>query len=516
MTRRWVFAACAILLFALPKANAQNLLAQRADQIQAQVQSIVDAKQDVLAPSMIEDINKELEKVRKDIDKGKKPAKIVSDLDEIDELLEHTIETVRQGLEIFGPALEARDDAIFAKAPELAEDQFEDAQKEFDKAVSDLEKGKLDNAKERAPEAVTLFRDAEYQAIRKTLVEPTQLHLQQTVDSDVSKYAPTTLRMAGNHIAQADIILNRDRYAEDEVNAEVTQAEYEVNHANYIADLARQALDSDEGFEAKILKIEADIKKIADAVGYDAKFDNGTEAVANGIVAKVSKSVSGAGEENEQLKLQLEVQSGKLKTLAASEAALRDSVAQVLASVNEELDAYHEILEQRERLKVKVQQVKGSFTSDQALVEVRGQDLVIAMVGLKFNEGNAAIQPDQFALLSQVATSAKLYPNNFIYLRGIQPPPGTAESDLQLANKRLTAIREYFIAQGVEIEDERFVLTDSPGVAEEQPSAEKDEGEGEVQDSTAVEAEASEEPELASQEYDNYFELVIRGALQHD
>ena len=444
MNARLISAALFLLLITgfVGQAQAQNLLAQRADELEKELNAIRAARQEVLAPSLIEDVQDNIDRARKDIEKGKKPVKIASTLDDARKVLDQAISAIRIGLDIFQPVITARDDAEFYKASEFAEREWKDAEKEFEDAVSLVEKGKVDNAKSEAEQLTLLYRNAEFVSIRRQYVEPTQLRLQEVDKSDASKYAPETLNRARNHIAQADIILNRDRYAMDDAAAEIALADYEINHAQYLTELAVGIEGNREGLESVIHGIEDNFSTLAAAVRYTPKFDNGFDQPTAGVASKIKDMVSGAGEQTDQLAQELEDLKANVASLESKNKSLQDSI-EVLQGMFEAEHAKLMAIEEKGLARKRVEEIRTLLADESAGVEVVGTDLEISLNGIQFPEGVAMLPAASFSLLSKIATVLQMYPGSTSVLKGPDFSSGASEEDIALANKRLSSISEY-------------------------------------------------------------------------
>ncbi|MFH0881557.1 MAG: hypothetical protein V2A56_01085 [bacterium] len=462
----------AVLIFSI-SAQAQNLLEQRADTLAAKLETIRSAKQEVLAPSLLGDIEKAIDRVRKDLEKGKKPGKIASSLDEVDQSMREAIGIIRKGLEIFQPVLDARDDAIYAKAEEFAKDGWERAEKEFGGAVSNLEKGKDDKAKEQVAPLTKLYRDAEYNAIRNQLVIPTLQSLEETERSDVSKYAPETLKRARAHVAKAEIILSRNRYDVESAQDEINLTTYEIRHAKYLTEIARQLEGKKEGVESLMHQIESHFDAVASAIGYEAKYDNGMEAPTSDVASQLRDAVTGAGAENKKLRDQLKQQKTFADSIRVVHRALVDSMETLNDLYEMQLLKSEEMRAEKARLEQKVASILNRFTTKNAKAMVEGDDIVFELTGLKFAPGDAALAPGENSLLVQVADAVRQFPMHLTFLRGAPIPANASAEAVEKSRKQAHAVLDYLHAQNVLVVNESALTMAEGGKAPENVPAAK-------------------------------------------
>ena len=453
-----------VLIFSV-SAQAQNLLGQRADTLAAKLESIRAAKQEVLAPSILGDIEKEVERVRKDLEKGKKPGKIASSLDDAEQQMRDAIVVIRKGLEMFQPVLNARDDATYAKAQEFAENDWKDAEKEFGKAVADLEKGKDDKAKEQVSTLTTLYRTAEFNSIRNQLIVPTLEQLEETEKSDVSKYAPETLKQAREHIAKAEITLNKNRYDVEAVQDEIDLATYEIRHAKYLTDLAVQLEGKKEGVESLMNRIENNFDAVADAVGYDAKYDTGMEKPTQDVAAELRDAVSGAGAENKKLKDQLKQQKTLADSIRVVHRALVDSMETLQSLYALQLQKSEDERAEQARLSNKVATITGLFTVGDVKAKVEGDDLVFEISGLKFSDDDSAVDANTTGPLMQVAGAARQFPMHLAFLKSPALPADASEDVVMKSRKQAKAVLDFLAAQNVLVVDQGVLTSTNADAA---------------------------------------------------
>lgn len=86
--------------------------------------------------------------------------------------------------------------------------------------------------------------------------------------------------------------------------------------------------------------------------------------------------------------------------------------------------------------------------------------------GVNFESGSAALTPDSYNILEEVARSMQAYPEVRIEIRGHTDSQGPASFNLELSQKRADAVKQFLVNYGVEAS--RLV---SLGVGEEEPIA---------------------------------------------
>ncbi|MCD4664473.1 MAG: hypothetical protein K8R68_04315, partial [Bacteroidales bacterium] len=168
----------------------------------------------------------------KDFDKGKNIQKKIA---EIKKLLETAVENAKLAQITFSYLLKSRDEAIESKSIEFAKEEFEEAEDAFFDATRTMEKGSINKAKEKAIKAEKLFREAELIAIKVSIIGNVKNQLKKAEDQKIHKYAPATIKRSRVLLAEAETILTSNRSAKTVAKEKAELAEYEVNHAAYLA-----------------------------------------------------------------------------------------------------------------------------------------------------------------------------------------------------------------------------------------------------------------------------------------
>jgi OOP family OmpA-OmpF porin len=95
---------------------------------------------------------------------------------------------------IFGSAIQARDDAIAAETAKFASSLWQKSEEKFADATRTLEDGEMKEAKKKATEAESSFRDAELQAIKVNYLNEAYSLFKKADNLEVEEYVPKTLK----------------------------------------------------------------------------------------------------------------------------------------------------------------------------------------------------------------------------------------------------------------------------------------------------------------------------------
>ena len=269
-----VLALFLLLIFAapLPAFSQDDIKARLFNEVENLLAQANAEQASLLSPEKYQKAVEKHERALGDYDKGKS---VTAKIPEILELLKSAIENAKLAQVTFSHLLNARDEAIEANSIEYAKDQFEEAERLFIEATGTMEKGDLNKAKEKGLNAEKLFRDAELNAIKVSIIGSVKNKLAEAEKKKVSKYAPITLSRSQALLAEAESILTSNRSAKNEAKEKAELAEYEVKHAEYLASKIRDLLEDELNWEKLILEDETLFGQILTELSFTPCFDQG-------------------------------------------------------------------------------------------------------------------------------------------------------------------------------------------------------------------------------------------------
>ena len=334
-------------------------------------------------------------------------------------------------------AIKSRQDAANAKAPELSPEIWADAQQEFARAIQLLERGDLKNAKRREIEATSLYREAELVAIKAEYLSETRRLLADADRARVGKYAPITLGKAKQLLADADRELNENRYDTDLPRSLAMRANYEAKHALYLSEVVRQVRDKKLTAEQLVLNWEQPMRAISGVADIIPDMENGPDRLLAELVAYFEQ------EANELQALQQENAENALR-LADMEEEMR-TLDERLGGATAERAALVQRLEAQARVKEQFEQVEKLFTSYEARVFREGDTIILRLVGLNFDSGNAQIKPENFDLLAKVEKAIDIFPRSELTIEGHTDSHGGDDLNQKLSQERAESVQQYMI-----------------------------------------------------------------------
>jgi len=354
-------------------------------------------------------------------------------------------------------AIKSRQDAANAQAPKLAPDLWDDAQQKFVRAIQFMERGDLQKAKRREVEATSFYREAELVAIKAEYLSETRKLLADADRARVGKYAPITLGKAKLLLADAERELNENRYDTDLPRNLAVQANYEAKHALYLSEIVRQVRDKDLTAEQLVLNWEEPMRAIAGVADILPDMQEGPDKLVAELVAYFEN------EANELQAVQQEYAEDQTR-LADMEEEMR-TLDERLGGATEERGALIQRLEAQARVKQQFEQVEKMFSSYEARVFREADTIILRMVGLNFDSGDAQLKPENFDLLAKVEKAIDVFPRSELTIEGHTDSHGGDDLNQKLSQERAESVEQYMV-NAMRIPTYRLIAT---GYGETQP-----------------------------------------------
>jgi OOP family OmpA-OmpF porin len=334
-------------------------------------------------------------------------------------------------------AIKSRQDGANAKAPQLAPELWSDAQQKFVRAIQLVERGDLKNAKRREVEATSLYREAELVAIKAEYLSETRRLLADADRARVGKYAPITLGKAKRLLANAERELNENRYDTDMPRSLAIQANYEAKHALYLSEIVRQVRDKDLTAEQLVLAWEQPMRALAGVADIVPDMQEGPDRLVAELIAFYEQ------EANDLQALQQENAEDEIR-LSDMEEEMR-ALDERLGGATAERAALIQRLEAQARVKQQFEQVEKMFSSYEARVFRESDTVILRLVGLNFDSGDAQIKPDNFDLLAKVEKAIDVFPRSELTIEGHTDSHGGDDLNQKLSQERAESVQQYMI-----------------------------------------------------------------------
>ena len=455
---------------ALAQGESRSSLFREADQALEDAQ---EARADILAPRSFGEGMRRYQEAERDLERGRSSEDIGDKLADATDYFERATAAAQLAYPTLSEALAARDDAQAAEAPEFAPDLWVKAGEEFEKAAREHEDGDVDDAREKADKAESLYRAAELQAIKANYLQETWELLRQAKDGGAEKRAPVTLANAEALATEAEQLLSDSRYDTDEPRWLAQQARREAMHAIYLAGIVRAIEDKEMTFEDVMLAGEDQLARIASALQVAPQFETGMSTTTDAIVSEVEAyqdSLAGLG-------IDLMDRTDQVAVLGARVVELETrttSLEQELGGLTEERTALVNRMEEQARLRQKFATVERMFSRGEARVLREGGDVTIRLLTLSFEVGQSKIDPSYQDVLDRLQRAVLEFPGSRVTVEGHTDSFGSDATNLRLSQERAEAVRSYLLGNpGLQPS-----LIEAIGYGEAQPVASNDTREG--------------------------------------
>lgn len=470
-----------LLIFLLPSfclgqqsAEVRASLFGKADQALHDAKS---AKADLLAPRAFQEGMKYYQQAERMFKRGKQLSTIQGKLNTAIGHFQKAMESVKIARATFEKIISARENALAAEATIYEPQLWSMGEDMFLEAAGDLEKGYLKQAKKEAARALEKYSDAELKSIKASYLSKGFQLIEQAKTEGAEKHAPKTLKQAQDLIKKAETQLTANRYQTEEPKKLATDAKREAVHALTISKIAKRLDDAFLTLEDLLLKHEKLLRQISDTLQIETSFERGMEEAVGDILKTI-----GLYREGEQA--QVEALQGRVQKLGQDVASrdgkiedLERKLAQhekELRTAEEQAFAYARQIAEQEEIKRTFVEVEEMFDPSVATVLRRENEVIIQMFGLNFPSGKSTIEPQYFALLTQVQSAIDLFPKCQVVVAGHTDSIGAEKQNLKLSQERADTVKQYFLAN-MGISEDRV---EAIGYGESQPIASNDTKEG--------------------------------------
>lgn len=456
----------AVALFAQNEQSLREPLFNATEKLMAQVQA---EQANLLSPINYKNALDKYQQAAEDFNKGKRIRDIEEKLKQVQQLLTGCLKIGKLGSVTFATSIKAREDALAANAPEYAQQYYDRAEAEFISATRKLEKNDIKGAKKKVPTIDKLYRQAELNAIKVSIIGNVRNLTQQAKDVEADEYTPITYANAFRLLNESEAILNSNRRSESSAKEKAEQAELEAKHAIFLTRQIKRLKKNDKEWENFFLDREIIIAEIAKELGFDAQFDEGMDKPLKGIL-KISRILQG---EKRDLLQEVQQKNTELNELKQSLQKYREKEQGLQAELQEKQYKL-ELKRRREELIRSVEQI---FPTQEAVVLRKGDDLIIRLIGLTFPSGKSTILPEFFSLLATVQRALRKFPDAPISIEGHTDSQGDDRYNENLSYERAQAVKQYLLAN-MGLDDTRIT---SLGYGETRPIASNETARGRAQ-----------------------------------
>ncbi len=432
-------ALVALALFPTHPALAQDLRSPLFQAADAALTAAETANAAVLAPAAFETGMDNYTAAENDLARGRSINRIQNRLAAAEAAFSEAVETAEVAAIAFAPLIATREEALNARADIFAVELWNDAEASFKAASRRLESANSAAVSNRAAATEVLYRDAELTAIKAQNLSQTRALLAQARQDGVPQYAPRTYAQAQELLAQAEELLDQNRYEAEPARLLAERANYEIRHAIFLSERIRQLIEQDGTVEDLILGYEQLITEVAAAAGREPRLDAGVEPLAAGLAADFESI------RQRERQLQIDIEESRIRILGLEE-EIRELDEQ-LGGVFRERVALVQQLEAEERSREQFLRIENMFSSNQAQVSRQGDSVIVTLTGLTFASGSSQIDAANAPLLASLGDAVNVFPQSRLVVEGHTDSYGGAQSNMALSRSRAEAVGAYLSEQ---------------------------------------------------------------------
>ena len=422
--------------------SIRNELFHSAD---AKLEHLKSIQADVLSPGYFSTGMEHYERAERLLLQERGIDQIRSELRQAVASFEQAEETAVLGEVTFRTAMQARSDALDARAPVFSPDNWSSAESEFRTAAEFLEAGNVNRAREQARGAETRYRAVELEAIKANYLNSARETLREAESEQAQRNAPKTFAQARAEIENVEQMLSEDRYGTEEAGRMAEQADYRASYALYLHREIAAMRRENKTFEDVFLEMEAPLTKVANALDVDVRFDAGFDQPAEKIVQALDERIS--DKESQLATAQQLIQNlrNEKDELSDQNRRKQNEIDALRLEIDQtgDLAALLEVQRKREEA---IQNVRDLIPPTDGDVFLDGNNILIRLHGLTFPVGQSTIEPAYFGLLRRLQDAIRLFPESNIRIEGHTDSRGSRELNMRLSDERAEAVSEYIRA----------------------------------------------------------------------
>ncbi len=363
------------------------------DKINSQITDGREAQLDILAPYNFDQAVQARDKAVEARTRNKDQATVLHRIAIAQSFLDEAEKAGKASSIVIKPIIDARHDALVAKAPSISPDAMKDADETFLRYTRRIEKGDTNAADDHKLALETTYRDIEIKAIKKERLGPAEAQIKQAITEDAKKLTPETLSWAQQKFAESDALISAQRHDA----GEVARAQREANAAS-----------------ARLIKMVRSAKGSTSKNPEDlAKQKEASEIAAQQSAQDINK-----------VSAELQTSQGQLAVSSAQNDKLKSQVW---------LDQEYE-------------KARKDFDPQEAEVYKQGNRLVIRLKGLSFENNKSGISSNNFPLLAKVQKVIGDVGSSKVFVEGHTDSTGGPTLNQALSAKRAEAVQSYLIA----------------------------------------------------------------------
>lgn len=316
--------------------------------------------------------------------------------------------------------LAARQEALDEGA--IGTEPLKEADDALEELGEELEEGDVNEVLEDKNEVRNMYVDAEINAIQQRELATIRQNLQEIEDMEGETYFETDIEKLRNKIRSTEKIIAQNKDSKNSYQPTVMETlhDSEVLHSR----VQTTSWVMNESPRDVAMQLENDFEKINSVMNKTSTRDLSYNAKVNHLV-------------------------GEAALMPMLEANLDETRQKALKKQRRLTDAQLENYQlsrqqdRRQAIQNKINQIRSEFNRDEVEVLVRGDDLIVRLVGINFAVGNADIPEDAKPMLKKLAKIIGDFQSPQVEIQGHTDATGDALYNERLSRQRARTVTRY-------------------------------------------------------------------------
>jgi outer membrane protein OmpA-like peptidoglycan-associated protein len=451
-----------LMSFACTRLPARTELGEPKSELFYSTKNVMDQavseRADEFAPEIYKTAVKHYLTAEDRFSKGKDKSEIRKQLNEAENWARKSIDASQSMQSNFSELIASRDKAIAAKADRMDLDTYKKGDKLFLSVASRVGEGKIEDARQKAQDAIENYRLAELKAIQTNMTAELNKQIREAEKVGADEWAPQTYQEALKLRNDTLESLSQDRYDEKSAMEKAKAGEYSAQKAQFLAQKVKESRGDKSNWEKLFLEREDDLNQIASSVGVQPPdFEKGYQVAVSEIDQAINElkrreqAYTRTLSSKEQALANAERQIREAeKSRIVAEAQIREA-EQAKSRISSELQSKESTLESQRLAEQKVRSLQKMFAPHLAEVKLdTANNITLVLRGINFDTGKSNLKSNQYPLLASVKQAIDLFPDRKMIISGHTDFTGSSEFNKRLSLDRARSVMQYMRSLGVD------------------------------------------------------------------
>ena len=389
---------------------------------------------DRLAPTRFQRAVDYRNSAREKLGKGSDSAKVLSDVSVAIQAANDVQSIGDANASMMKNVLAARQHAMNAQAPQFEEKKFRSADKDLGNIGEKLEAGKYKLDAEELTSVEKRFSVAEIAARKRAELGAVRSEIAKATKEGAKSKAPVSLEKALARTSAAEQAIEMNPHNPQGYSAALVEAKIASRKLSEVLAIARSNGSSEEVALTMWNQNKALEASRADLTRANTESEKKRVEAKEKTDAVLAESQANASADQAAMETEMHAKDAKLD---------RQHVA--IAGLSSENKQYAT----EEELKQKIDEIKRTFSADEAEVVKDGKNLVVRLKKMQFSSGRSEVNPDSFATLRKVEALISAVPATQITVEGHTDSVGSDTMNQGLSQQRAEAVKKYLVSQGL-------------------------------------------------------------------